>query len=464
MTQHYWLPVWLLSALIAGCGPGYGTSASARPSSTKADSGEAGASPLVKVTPIQPQRKTLVRWTEQPGAIEAYQETPLFAKLAAFVEKMHVDIGDAVTGPKVDDQGHIIREAQLLVELSVPELDEELQQKQAAIGQAQAEIQQASAGIKVARAAEVSARARVEESEAVVDQTQADYEFAESEFARLEKLADRGAVTREVAEEKQKLLRAADSVRKQTQARIAAARAAVAEKHAQVEKAEADFEAAQKKLLVAEADLARVKAMLAYTRILAPYDGIVAARNVHTGHLVQPGVGSGGKPLLVVVQIAIMRIFVDVPESDAPLISDGSEAEVQFPSGMVEPRKGTVTRTTWILNAGSRTLRTEVDLDNADQKLRPGMYAHARIKVAERVNALSLPRGAVLGSGADTYCLTIDSDGLINRTSVAAGIRTGDDVEIVSGLTGDEQVIGVNAAAFHEGQQVETTVASAAAR
>lgn len=429
-----------------------------------ADSADAGASPLVKVTPIQPQHKTLVRWTEQPGAIEAYEETPLFAKLAAFVEKMHVDIGDPVTGPQVDAQGHVTREAQVLVELSVPELDEEFQQKQAAIGQAQAEVQQASAGIKVARAAEVSARARVEESEAVVDQTQADYEFAESEFNRLRKLADRGAVTREVAEEKQKLLRAADSVRKQTQAKIAAAKAAVTEKHAQVEKAEADYEAAQKKLLVAEADLARIKAMLAYTKILAPYDGIVAARNVHTGHLVQPGVGSGGKPLLVVVQTAIMRIFVDVPEADAPLITDGSEAEVQFPSGTVEARKGTVTRTTWILNAGSRTLRTEVDLDNADRKLRPGMYAHARIKVAERPGALALPRGAVLGSGPETHCLTIDSDGVVRKTAVTVGIRAGDDVEIVSGLTGDEQVIGVNAAAFKEGQQVDVAAASPAAK
>jgi RND family efflux transporter MFP subunit len=427
--------------------------------STSASETSAGSAPLVKVTPIRPVRKTLVRWTEQPGQIEAFEETPLYAKLAGYVEKMHVDIGDLVTGPQYDEQGKVTREGQLLAELSIPELDEEYQQKEAAIGQARAELQQASATIKVAKASEAAARAKVEESESIVDQTQADYEFASSEFARLKKLADRGSVTQEVADEKQKLLRAADSARKQTQARIASARAAVVEKRALIEKADADHEAAKQRLIAAEADLARVKALQTYTKIRAPYDGVVTARNVHTGHLVQPGTGSGGKPLLVVVQIRVMRIFLDVPETDASSIADGAVAEVKIPSNPAEPRQGTVTRTAWILNSGSRTLRTEVDLDNADGKLRPGMYAHARLKVAERTDVLTLPKGAVLTAEGKSYCYTIapkdDSKGEIVRTPIETGIRAGDEIEIVSGLTGDEQIIGVNAAAFREGQAVE---------
>jgi multidrug efflux pump subunit AcrA (membrane-fusion protein) len=427
-----------------------------------------------------------VRWTEQPGQIEAFEETPLYAKLAGYVEKMYVDIGDLVTGPQFDEQGKVSREGQLLAELSIPELDEEFQQKEAAIGQAQAELAQAGAAIKVAKAAEASARAKVEETESVVEQTQADYEFASSEFARLKKLADRGSVTQEVAEEKQKLLRAADSARKQTQARIASARATANEKRALIEKADADYEAAKQKLVAAEADLARVKALRTYTKIRAPYDGVVTARNVHTGHLVQPGTGSGVKPLLVVCQIRVMRIFLDVPEIDAASIADGAVAEVRIPSSPSEPRQRTVTRTAWILNSGSRTLRTEVDLDNADGKLRPGMYAHARLKVAERKDALALPKGAVLTAEGKTYCYTItvksregksedagksggkssdegksdtqgktNSEGEVVRTPIETGIRAGDEIEIVSGLKGDEQIIGVNAAAFREGQAVE---------
>jgi RND family efflux transporter MFP subunit len=410
---------------------------------------------VLRVMPIKPVRKTLVRWTEQPGHIEAFEETPLYAKVAGYVEKMHVDIGDPIAGPRFDTNGKPYQEGQLLVELSVPELNEELVQKQAGIGQAQAEIEQAQAAVKVAQAAETSAKARLEEAEAVVDETQAQYDFAHSEFVRMKKLADRGATTRELAEEKEKLFRAADSARRQTQARIASAKAAIAEKEAQIEKATADVEAATKARESAEADLAHVKALLGYTKIRAPYDGVVTDRNVHTGHLVQPGIGSGGKPLLVVAQTRVMRVFVDVPELDSEMIADGSAAEVRIPSFPSEVREGTVTRSSWKLKSDSRTLRVEVDLPNDDGKLRPGMYARAKIKVAERENALLLPKSAILTEERKNYCYTIGEAKKIVKTPIDVGIRAGDDVEILSGLSGDEQVIGVNLSAFREGQEVE---------
>jgi RND family efflux transporter MFP subunit len=446
----------ILTALASGCGP---TGSSSEPVRMASGGTADTATTLVRVTPIKPARKTLVRWTEQPGHIEAFEETPLFAKVAGYVEKMHVDIGDPVTGRQFDEQGKVVHEGQLLAEIAVPELDEEYQQKEAAIGQAQADVVQATAAIKVAKAAEVSSRAKVEETEAVLGQAQADYDFAESEFTRLKKLADRGAVTREVAEEKEKQFRAAESVRRQTQAKIASAKAVVVEKRALIEKAEADLEAMRKRQQVAEADLQRVKALLSYTKIRAPYDGVVTARNVHTGHLVEPGIGSAGKALLVVVQTRVMRIFVDVPEGDAPSITVGSEAQVGIPSLPSEKRKGTVTRTAWNLDSAAHTLRTELDLPNDDGVLRPGMYAHARVKVAERENALSLPKSAVMTAEGKSFCFTIDADGLVVRTPVETGVVAGDDIEIVSGLTGDEQVIGVNAAAFREGQQVEVAQA-----
>ena len=474
MNQLKHFPVWLLCSGLAAFASGCD---SANTGAVSADGKLAGidepadradpltaespvAEPPVKVTPISPVRKTLVRWIEQPGQIEAIEETPLYARLTGYVQKIHVDMGDLVTGPQVDEQGKVTREGQLLIELTIPELDEEYQQKEAAIGLARAELQQANAAIKVARAAEASARAKAEEAESVVEQTQADYEFAASEFARLKKLADRGSVTQEVADEKQKLLRTADSGRKQTQARIASARAAVTEKRAIIEKADADQEAAQKRLIAAEADLARVKALQTCTKIRAPYDGIVTARNVHTGHLVQPGTGpGGGKPLLEVAQIRVLRIFVDVPEADAASIVDGAVADVRITSQPAESRQGTVKRTAGILNSETRTLRTEVVLDNADGKLRPGMYAQVRLKVAERPDVLALPKGAVLTTDGKTYCSAIkatgDSEGEVVRTPIEIGIRAGNEIEIVSGLSGDERIIGTNAAAFHEGQNVQ---------
>src|SRR5262249_8239418 len=112
-------------------------------------------------------------------------------------------------------------------------------------------------------------------------------------------------------------------------------------------------------------------------------------------------------------------------------------------------------RSSWILESGSRTLRAEVDLNNDDRKLRPGMYAYGKIKVAERSDALALPRSAVLSAEGKNYCYTIGNDGRIARTPIETGIRAGDHGDTVSGLSGDEQVIGANVSAFREGQQVE---------
>jgi RND family efflux transporter MFP subunit len=416
--------------------------------------GEGGA-PLVRVRPVHPARKTLVRWIEQSGQIGALEESPLYAKVAGYVEKIHVDVGDAVAGPQFDGEGKLVREGQLLIELDVPEIHEEFQQKRALVGQAQAEVRQALAAIKVAKSAAASARAKVDEAEALIEQTQADYEFAQSEFTRMKDLAKRGAATSEVAEEKGKQFRAAEAKRKQTQTRADSARAVLAESQLLIEKAEADEKAAEARLDVAQADAARVQSLIGYTRIRAPYDGVVTARNVHTGHLVQPGTGSGGNPLLVMARTGIMRIFIDIPETDAALVAVGAEAQVTVAASPSETRTGIVKRTAWMPDSSSRALRIEIDLSNDDGKLLPGMFANVRLKLAERTGALSLPKGAVLAGDGKAYCLTIDDENRVVQTAIETGIHAGDDVEVISGLGGDEQVIGANAAAFRAGQQVE---------
>ena len=439
--------------LISGCQRGADQAAPGG-----ASGGETSAA-LTRVTPIRPVRKTLIRRTEQPGQVEAFEETPLYAKVAGYVESIAVDIGDAVTGPKHNPQGKVVEAGQVLVELSIPELEQEFQQKQALVGQAQAEVRQGAAAVRVAEAAQAAAQARVDETQAAIARTQADFERYQSELTRIQELASKGAVTQQVADEKRNQFRAADAARGETAAKILSAKAAVAESKALLEKAQADHEAFKAKLRVAQAEERRVAALMEYRHIHAPYDGVVSVRNIHTGHLVQPGTGSGGKPLLVLIRIDKVRIFVDVPEADAVLTRKDGEARIRIPSMSAETFVGTVTRTAWMLNTGTRTLRTEIDRDNPDGRLRPGMYVVADLKVAERPDALALPHTALWSAEGQTFCYTIGDSGKVTRQPVTVGIRAGDEIEIVSGLTGEEQVIGTNPAAFRDGQQVEIIVA-----
>jgi HlyD family secretion protein len=429
----------VLLCLVAGCGgPGGGHGG-----------GLSGGQPPIRVTPIQPERKTLVRTVELPGRAEAYEVAALHAKVTGYVVKMPVDIGDAIRGPQGDQPGDA------LCELLVPELKEELAQKAATVDQTKAEVLQADAGVKVAEAVVRSAEARVLEARASVAREEAHYARWQSEFERVAQLAETGALTRKVADETRAQLDAADAARKEVTARIASVEALLQESSAGLEKAKADAVAVRSQLAVAEAEQRRLSAMLDYAVIRAPFDGVVVERHVHTGHLIHSGGSGGQKPLLTVMRTDPIRVVVDVPEVDAVRVSPGTKVELRIPSLPGEPHLGTVTRTSWSLNTSSRTMAAEIDVPNADGRWRPGQYVQVKLTVAELENVLSLPKTAIITQDKQTYCFAIGADDKVVRLPVSLGLQAGNEFEIRDGLTGDERVIGVNASAFREGQTVE---------
>lgn len=440
LRSYRFIPITVLLAanLLTGCN---------RPVAHEASSG--GGLPPIRATVIQPQRKTLVRSVELPGRAEAFEFAPLCAKVTGFVQRVPVDIGDPIEGPKGDKPGTI------LCELLVPELNEELAEKVATIAQTKAEVLQADAGVKVAEAALASAEAHIGETEALVAKEESRYSRWKSEYQRVAQLAENGAVTRKVADETKSELEAADAGRKEVTAKIAAVQAMRQEAAARLEKARADAVAIRARLDVAEAERRRTETMLDYSILRAPFDGVVVERNVHTGHLVQAGGGSGQKPLLSVMRIDPVRIFVDIPEDDAVRVSKGSKVELRVPSMPGKPYVGTVTRTSWSLNTTSRTMSAEIDVPNPDGFWRPGLYVQAKITVAELNDVFSLPKTAILTQDKQTYCYIVNADSNVERRPIAIGLQAGTEFEIREGLTGDENVISVNANTFREGQNVD---------
>jgi HlyD family secretion protein len=410
---------------------------------------DADGQPLPRVTVIAPERKPLVRTIELPGRAEAFEVAPLFAKVTGYVTKIPVDIGDPIKGPTDDEPGTV------LCELLVPEVKEELAQKAATVAQRKAEVQQAEAGVKLAEATVRSASAKVQEAQASVSREEAQFSRWKSEFERVAQLAESGAVTRKVADETRAQLDAADAGRKEVSARIASVEALAQESQAGLEKAKADAVAIRSQLAVAEAEQRRLAAMLDYAVIRAPFDGVVVERNVHTGHLVTAGSTGAQHPLLVVMRSDPIRVFVDVPEVDAVHVKAGTKVELRIPSLPGEPVMGTVTRTGWSLNETSRTLKAEIDVPNAEGQWRPGQYVLVKLTIAELMDALSLPKTAIVTQDKQTYCYAIDAQNQVIRKPIALGLQAGNDFEIRTGLTGDERVIGVNPNAFREGQTVE---------
>jgi RND family efflux transporter MFP subunit len=230
---------------------------------------------------------------------------------------------------------------------------------------------------------------------------------------------------------------------------------------AKVRTAVADVEAARAKRKVAEAELQQTETMLTYTELLSPMDGYVTARNADPGHYVQPAGSSNAQPLMTVANVSKVRVFVNVPESEAvwvdagfndPTKGDSVTIVGQAAAGGIKQAK--VTRTRLELDPQSRTLATEIDLDNQDLKWLPGAFVTAKILLEERPDVLTLPVTAMVKDGDATVCCIV-VNGKVEYRKIELGLRVGNEVQIVSGLDGTEMVVLVRAGSLRPGQSVE---------
>jgi RND family efflux transporter MFP subunit len=399
----------LLGLLGTGCGQ---QAASYTDQAPKASSPE---TQNVKV--VHPQKKDVRRLIERPGYnIEAFERTPLYAKIAGYVLKWNADIGDTVHRNDV------------LAELSIPEMQVELTQKEAAIRQAASEVEQAEA-------AKLRARAELK--------------HAESQYERLSRVGRSGVLDKEQVDE--------------TRYTFEAGQAAVA-------KAEADVNVARARLEVAKADRDHTQTLLEYTKVRAPFDGVVTRRNINTGDFVQPAAAGKGESLFVVERIKPVRVFINVQEVDAVWIRDGDAAQIRVQGLRGQTFTGNVTRASKSLQPHNRTLRTEIDLPNTDGRLLPGMYVNATI-IAEHKTVWALPETAVLAQVDENYCFLVENGKAI-RTAVQVGLSGGGLIEITKkqapaaenkqswvDLNGKEEMIS-DASKVTNGQKISTAAGS----
>jgi len=432
-----------LVLLISGCllaFTGCGSSAAA----PQPAGGSKGAGAVPQLGTVKPVRTKLTRITEQPGQVEAFEQAPLFARVAGYVEKLHVDLGDRV------------KKGQTLAQLTAPELEDDVKQRVALVAQCNAEHAQALA-------AQIAAEARIETAAAGIREAQAGHERAEAnwlrsqdELKRVEELVRSSSVAAQLGDEARYASRAADAGRQEATAKIASAKALLSESRAIADKAKADVTAAESRVKVASAELDHARTMLSYTTIAAPFDGVISVRNVDVGHYIPIGAENQRKPLFTVVHADTVRVFLDVPEAEAVYTQPGDAAVVRVPAMGNSRFIGKVTRISSTLSSSNRTLRTEIDLPNPEGKLIPGMYVLAAVTVEDRGEVLTLPLTAIAtDAGGQSSCFVV-ADKKLTRKSIKVGLQAGLLIEIVSGLSGDEDVVKVQNAALADGQAAES--------
>jgi membrane fusion protein (multidrug efflux system) len=333
--------------------------------------------------------KTISRTIDLPGEFQPFLGVTLHARVTGYVESVLVD------------RGSVVKQGQVLVELSAPEMN--------------AQIAEAQAKVQTAEAERVQAEAQL----AAVQST-------------LERL-------REAAK---------------TPGAIAGNELTQVEK--QLEATKALLNARRHAREAAQASLEAMKTMESYLKVTAPFDGVVIARLIHPGALVGPNSGSA---LLELQQVSRLRLVVSIPEEDVGGIARGATVSFSVPAYPGRTFSGTIARIPPALDAKTRSMSVELDVANKDQVLAPGMYPTVRWPVRSAEQALYVPKTSVVTTTERTFVVR-EKDGRAEWVNVQKGPLEGDLIRVIGPLHAGDRVVKRATDEIREGDPIKPATRS----
>lgn len=212
----------------------------------------------------------------------------------------------------------------------------------------------------------------------------------------------------------------------------------------------------------AAANVARLRELESFKRVLAPFDGVVTQRNTDVGALINAG-ETPGSALFRVADTHRLRIYVSVPQSYAGQISPGLPAGLVFADRPGKRYQAEVVSTARALDASSRTLQVELQIDNRGGELLPGSYAEVRFDLHGSSSTLRIPANAVLFRAQGLLVATVDSTGHAHLRPITQGRDFGKEIEVLAGVEPDDTLIINPPDSLTDGMQVRVSAPAASA-
>lgn len=190
------------------------------------------------------------------------------------------------------------------------------------------------------------------------------------------------------------------------------------------------------------ADLAQLEQQQQYEKIVAPFTGVVTMRRINVGDLVNAGNSGTGTELFRVSRISTMRIFVSVPEAYSQQIRPKEQVDFNLTELPGQTFKGQVMRTDHAIDLNTRTLLVEVDVPNGSGKLIPGAYGQVHFKLQSLQRPLLVPTGTILFQADGPQVAVVDASNHVQLRKIAVGRDLGNTIEVSSGITAQDGLIG----------------------
>jgi RND family efflux transporter MFP subunit len=374
---------------------------------TGASDARAAAIPSARVAVAQ--RGDISHVLTLAGQFQPYQVVDVHPKVSGYMKEIKVDIGD------------IVHQGQTLAVLEVPELRAQLQQTVFEVDQSKEEISQAQHEINRAVATHAALHAA---------------------YQRLQEAATGhpGLIAQQELDDAQ----AKDL---SSEAAVDAAKAAMA--------------AAREHAGSAQANNQRVQALHDYTTVQAPISGVVVWRYADTGALIQGGTNSNSQdlPIVRLSQSALLRLRIPVPEDDVRYVREGDELSVRV-DAIGRSFTGKIVRFTRDVNFETRTMETEVDVENRDLAISPGMYANTMLRLAHVENVVTVSIDALVLNRNQRVVYVLDGSNHVHERAVEVGIQGSKLAEIKTGLNPGDRVIIGGQEKYREGEEVSPEIES----
>jgi membrane fusion protein (multidrug efflux system) len=404
------------------------TAATACKSSAQNQAAKTAASPAPAQTPTVTVTEVvsleLNRQLRLPGELQPFQDVAIYARVPGFVEAINVD------------RGSVVRSGQLLARLRAPELDAQRSEAEAKSRGAQSQRVEAAARVNSARAQRLEAEAKLAAEEATYQRLKA-------------ASATPGVVAGNDVEVAQ---RSVEASRARVQLWGENEKAAQAQLIALEENERALSEAARTSQNIE-----------AYLRITAPFDGVITERNVHPGSLAGAG-GQSASPMLRLQQVSRLRLIVAVPESEVTGIASGTKVNFTVPAMPGEPFTGVVRRISHSLDAKTRTMPVEFDVQNSSRRLAPGMFPEVSWPARRPRPSLFVPPTAIATTTERAFVIRV-REGLVEWVDVKRGVTMnqsgGDLVEVFGDLAPGDQIVARGTDELRPGIRVAVKKAAA---
>ena len=307
-----------------------------------------------------------------PGTLQAFAESPIYARTSGYLVRWYKDIGSRVY------------EGELLATIDTPEVDQELDQARATRQQIVAQL-----------------------------------ELAKISAERWEKLRNSDSVSAQEADQQ-------TSGYRQAQANLAAA----------------------------EANVRRLEQLEGFKKVYAPFSGVITKRNVDPGALINAGAGATGRELFDIARVDPLRVYTNVPQSYAPFIKVKGTATITLQEFPGERFSAEVARTAEAIDPNTRTLLTEVDVPNKSGRLLPGSLGQVHYAVGSNVNKVTVPVNAMLFRSEGPRLAVVGADHRIELRPISIGRDYGTTLEVLDGVSPQDQIVINPPDSLEEGQQV----------